>query len=152
MSGEGKMAIRSWLRLLDCARGIEKTLQSRLGEQFDSTLPRFDVLSALHRHPQGLSMSALTTLLRVTNGNTTGIVRRLEEDGLITRARLDGDRRTAHVQLTVQGASLFAQMAQAHEEWVASLFAALSDQEQNALIGMLERLRAAHRAQSSAAR
>lgn len=129
-----KASLRLWLRLLSCTMDIEKTLQSRLATQFETTLPRFDVLSALDRNPDGLTMGALAALLKVSNGNTTGIVRRLEEDGLIQRTSPEHDRRSAFVRLTEVGRHSFAAMAQQHEAWLDELFAKLSAKDLESLI------------------
>ncbi len=50
----GPMDVRVWLRLLSCSTVIEKRLRRRFMMQFDTTLPRFDVLacqSASKRDP-----------------------------------------------------------------------------------------------------
>ena len=44
-----------------------------LRERFDTTLPRFDMMATLHRHPDGLTMSALSEALLVSNGNVTQV-------------------------------------------------------------------------------
>ena len=46
-----KDRLRLWLRLLKVVRGIEHQVRDNLRRDFDTTLPRFDVLSALSRHP-----------------------------------------------------------------------------------------------------
>ena len=68
-----KTRLRLWLRLLKLTRSIEAELRRRLRDQHGTTLPRFDVMAALARHPEGLKMSELSTFLRVSNGNVTGI-------------------------------------------------------------------------------
>ena len=70
---------------------------SRAAEaEFDTTLPRFDVMAALYRSPEGMLMSDLSRFLLVSNGNVTGIVDRLVSDGFVARAQREGDRRTTH--------------------------------------------------------
>src|SRR5690606_13847978 len=64
-------AVRLWLRLLTCSMTIEKRVRRRLAEQFDTTLPRFDVLAALDRNPKGLTMGQLSQALLVSGGNLT---------------------------------------------------------------------------------
>lgn len=66
-------------------RGLEQELRDRLRREHNTTLPRFDVMSALSRHPEGLKMSQLSGVLRVSNGNVTGIADRLSEEGLVER-------------------------------------------------------------------
>ena len=82
-------------------------------------------MSALYRHTDGLKMSELSRLLMVSNGNVTGIVDRLTEDGLILRAAVPGDRRAACARLTAKGRTEFEKQAAAHEAWVAELLGGL---------------------------
>ncbi|TIS81978.1 MAG: MarR family transcriptional regulator, partial [Mesorhizobium sp.] len=76
-SGPGKDRLRLWIRLLRASRTIEAELRERLKKEFDTTLPRFDVMAALYRAPEGMLMSDLSRFLLVSNGNVTGIVDRL---------------------------------------------------------------------------
>ena len=80
-----KQSLRVWLRMLRATTIIEKRIRGYLKTEFDSTLPRFDVLSALDRETAPITMSQLTDHLLVSNGNLTGLVNRLVEDGLISR-------------------------------------------------------------------
>jgi len=97
------MRLRLWLRLLAATNEMERTLRRRLRTEFGTTLPRFDVLAALDRAPDGLSMSELSRRLMVTNGNTTMLVGALEKDGLVRRAVSIADRRSFTVALTETG-------------------------------------------------
>ena len=124
-----KQRLRLWLRLLAVTRKIEAELRERMRTEFDSTLPRFDVMAALSRHDQGLRMSALSGVLRVSNGNVTGIVDRLAEDGLVMRVPVAGDRRATLVRLTAKGAEVFARQAAEHEAWIDAMLAELSPEE-----------------------
>ena len=116
-----KARLRLWLRILKVSRGMEAELRERLRVEFDTTLPRFDVLAALFRAEKGLKMSELSGVLRVSNGNVTGIVDRLVTDGLIVRVPVEGDRRAMIVRLTARGRSHFTKLATAHEGWVNDL-------------------------------
>ncbi len=126
---DAKAHLRLWLRLLKTSRRIEAVLRDRLRTEFDTTLPRFDVLAALARFEDGLKMSALSDVLRVSNGNVTGIVDRLVDDGLVLRVKVPGDRRASLVRLTDRGAAEFARQAAAHEAWIGELLGALSSEE-----------------------
>lgn len=143
---DGKRALRLWLRLLTCSHIIEQTMAQRLRDAFGSTLPRFDMLSALERAGEdGLTMGEVSRMLMVSNGNVTGLARRLEADGLIER--LPGpDRRVQRVRLTGEGRSRFAVMAAAHEGWIDDLLAELTPDEAEDLTRLLERVRGSLRA------
>lgn len=120
-----KERLRLWLRVLKVNRLIEAELRERLRAGFDSTLPRFDVMSALYRNPDGLKMSALSKMLMVSNGNVTGIVDRLTTEGLMLREAVPGDKRAARVRLTHKGITEFERQAEAHEGWVSTRLAGL---------------------------
>jgi len=140
-----KQSLRLWLRLLSCSMIVEKRLRARLDEEFKTTLPRFDVLAALERSAQrlnqGLTMSQLSESLMVSNGNVTGVVARLIEDGLVTRTVDQEDRRSATVRLTRKGRDMFLKMAAAHEQWIERMFADLSDHQTADLLRLLTHLR-----------
>ncbi|RMH47916.1 MAG: MarR family transcriptional regulator [Alphaproteobacteria bacterium] len=120
-----KERLRAWLRLLKVTRRIEAAIRSRMRTEFNTTLPRFDVLAALDRFPDGLRMSELSGLLRVSNGNVTGVVDRLVGEGLVERHAVAGDRRAQLVRLTGRGRAAFAEMARRHEAWVNELMSGL---------------------------
>lgn len=124
-----KDRLRLWLRLLKITRGIESQLRENLRSEFGSTLPRFDVLAALSRYDAGLKMSHLSGVLRVSNGNVTGIVDRLVQDGLVIRVPVQGDRRAWLVRLTQKGREDFAAQATAHEAWIDAMLKEITAQE-----------------------
>jgi DNA-binding MarR family transcriptional regulator len=136
-----KTSLRLWLRLLSCSMIIERRIRARLDEEFGSTLPRFDVLAALDRAPDGLTMSRLSAALLVSNGNVTGIVNRLIEEGLVVRTLESEDRRVATVRLTRKGRDAFQRMAQAHERWLDKMFAGLSEAQIAQLMNLLAAVR-----------
>jgi hypothetical protein len=78
-------AVKLWLRLLACSTQIEQEIRSRLRERFGTTLPRFDYLAQLERHPEGLRMNALSRYLMVTGGNVTGLTDQLVAEGWVER-------------------------------------------------------------------
>lgn len=135
-----KQRLRLWLRLLRAHRSIENHLREQLRLTHSSTLPRFDVLSALDRNRDGLRMSELSARLMVSNGNVTGIVDRLEAEGLAQRVSVDGDRRAMRVRLTEDGLARFAEMAAEHESWVDSMLSTYTETELSTLITLLARL------------
>lgn len=136
-----KDRLRLWIRLLRASRSIENELRLRLKSRFDMTLPRFDVMAALNRKPDGLLMSDLSRFLLVSNGNVTVIVDRLVGDGLVVRSSREGDRRTSIVRLTDAGMTLFRQIASEHEKWVAELLGGIGDSDARHLAGLLKSFR-----------
>ena len=122
-------ALRLWLRLLTCTQQIERQIRGELREQFDTTLPRFDLMAQLERSPEGLKMNELSRRMMVTGGNVTGITDQLVAEGLVERAEVQGDRRAYRVRLTGKGRTEFHKMAQAHEQWIVEAFSALNERD-----------------------
>ena len=139
-------ALKLWLRLLTCSNLVETRVRSRLRSNFECTLPRFDLVAQLDRHPDGLKMGELSQRLMVTGGNITGIADQLETDGWVERAGVDSDRRAWRVKLTPRGRKAFRQMANVHENWIVELFDQWSDREQEQLFKLLGKLKVGIRA------
>lgn len=135
-------ALRLWLRLLTCTRHIETHVRARLRGRFGTTLPRFDLMSQLERHPEGLRMNALSRRMMVTGGNVTGIVDQLAAEGLVERLDDEGDRRAYRVRLTQAGSRVFSEMAREHETWIVELLAGLSKREHEDLFSLLAKVKA----------
>lgn len=139
--GDDHDALRLWLRLLTCTNLIETAIRANLRAEFDVTLPRFDLMAQLYRHPDGLKMGELSRRLMVTGGNVTGIADQLAREGLITRDADPADRRAFRIALTPAGRKVFARMAARHEQWVAGLAAGLTETEREQLLHLLGRLK-----------
>ena len=135
-----KSRLKMWLRLLGVTRGAENHLREFMRVNHNTTLPRFDVLAALHRRRDGVTMSELSRMLLVSNGNATAVVDRLEQDGLVERKSSDADRRSVYVSLTPKGLERFEVLAAAHESEVSRLFAAMPDTDVDALTTLLKRI------------
>ncbi|HEU4441939.1 MAG TPA: MarR family transcriptional regulator [Burkholderiales bacterium] len=133
--------MRIWLRLLTCTQLIERRVRSGLREEFATTLPRFDLMAQLERHPEGLKMNELSRLLMVTGGNITAIVDQLEKEGQVERLDDSADRRAFRIRLTRSGEKSFTEMARAHEQWVVELLAGLSRKEHDELLKLLAKLK-----------
>jgi DNA-binding MarR family transcriptional regulator len=138
---ESKARLRLWIRLLRATRTVEGETRERFKTEFNVTLPRFDVMAALYRNPDGMLMSEISRFLLVSNGNVTGIVDRLEADGFVVRSQRDGDRRTSFVSLTAKGRAAFADMSAAHESWIDTLLGGVTAREAEQLSAKLKSFR-----------
>jgi len=139
-NGLSKARLRLWLRLLKMTQGIETDLRRKLREHHRTTLPRFDVMAALARHPEGLKMSELSSYLKVSNGNVTGIVDRLTQEGLAVRVAVPGDRRAQVARLTQRGHEVFAGMATEHEAWIDDLLSDLDADDITTMVSLTDRV------------
>ena len=134
-------ALRLWLRLLSCTVRIENKIRLRLRREFNTTLPRFDLMAQLERTAGGLRMNELSRQLMVSGGNVTGITDQLEREGLVVRTPCPGDRRAFTVKLTVAGLKRFREMAARHEQWIVELLGGLTREEQETMISELWKLK-----------
>ena len=121
LKDDDRLDLRIWLRLLTCANMIERRVRQNLRTDFDTTLPRFDVLAQIDRAPEGQPMQELSRRLMVTNGNMTPLVDRLEEEALVVREPSAKDRRVQHVKLTDAGKSALEAMIPENKRWVSDL-------------------------------
>jgi DNA-binding MarR family transcriptional regulator len=137
-----KIELRVWLRLLTCTNMIESQVRTRLREEFDTTLPRFDLLAQLEREAQGLTMGELSSRLMVSGGNVTGLVDSLQREGLVEREPHPDDRRRQIIRLSAKGRTAFDAMTPVHEQWVDAMMAELSRGEMTELIGLLGKRKA----------
>jgi DNA-binding MarR family transcriptional regulator len=145
---DSKRRLRLWLRLYAATSVIEREMRRFLRAGFATTLPRFDLMAALERAPDGLTMGELSRRLMVSGGNVTSIVTGLERDGLVERRSPPSDRRTSYVALSGQGRAAFEAMARAHERWIDGLLADVPDDDVDALTDLLAELK--HRSEAKA--
>jgi DNA-binding MarR family transcriptional regulator len=133
-----KQSLRAWLKLLKTTKHVEAVVRQKLRQEFETTLPRFDVMAALYRFEDGLRMSELSASLRVSNGNVTGIIERLVSDGAVLRVPVEDDKRAMLVILTKKGREEFEKLANAHERWISDVFSNLTSAQSTELIKIID--------------
>ena len=138
---DAPLDLKLWLRLLSCTVRVENTIRSRLRTTFGITLPRFDLMAQLERHPDGLRMGELSKRMMVTGGNVTGIADQLEREALVLRVPDPQDGRAFMLKLTPRGRTAFAQMAAVHQGWVADLFGDVSPDDKARMIALLDTMK-----------
>ncbi len=134
-------SLKLWLRMLSCTVRIENEIRTRLRTTFDITLPRFDLMAQLERHPDGLRMGELSKRMMVTGGNITGITDQLELERLVVRVPDPRDRRAYSVKLTPEGRRAFSEMAAVHEGWIADLLKDITPTDKGQLIALLSQMK-----------
>lgn len=136
--------VRAWLRLLRLTRQTENHLREHFRVHHATTLPRFDVMAALHRAGGPMKMSDLSRQLLVSNGNATAVVDRLTRDGLAQRVTDAEDRRVVMVTLTDRGRAEFEAQAAEHTTEIDRLFGALDAADLDALRDLTHRIEEGH--------
>ena len=138
ISKVSKSRVRTWLKILKTSNFIEKQIKEKLRDDHNTTLPRFDVMSALYRSNHGLKMNEISGVLKVSNGNITGIIDSLVKEGNVLRIAIEGDRRSNLVKLTNKGKKQFEEYAIAHESWINAMLKNISEKDSDVLIRLLD--------------
>ncbi|MEU3211776.1 MarR family transcriptional regulator [Nocardiopsis alba] len=106
----------------------------------DVSRPEFEILAALRRTPQGLRPRHLTRETLSSGAATTKRLTRLEQIGLLTRTRIERDRRETLVRLTPQGEQLIDTLFTHQLERETTLLTPLTPQERTHLATLLTRV------------
>jgi DNA-binding MarR family transcriptional regulator len=133
-----RLELSVWVRLMKAHGLILRAARSRIGP--DLTLAQFDVMAQLARVPRGLTAAALSRHLLVTAGNLTGIVDRLERDGLVTRTAHESDRRSVRIRLSPAGKRLMGRILPRHRRDIAALLSGVPKTDLAKLRSLLGRL------------
>lgn len=102
----------------------------------DLRVTSFSALGIIIENP-GLTQTALAAALQIERSSVVVIVDTLEDRELITRNKVEGDRRTYALMSTLRGRRLFEQIASEIEAREGALQAALDDGQQAALSAFL---------------
>ncbi len=82
-----------------------RRLTKGMAREVGLTGPQLTVLKLLETF-QDLSLSSLSERIRAQNSTVTGIIDRMEREGLVGRERSKSDRRVVYIKLTEKGAKL----------------------------------------------
>jgi MarR family transcriptional regulator, organic hydroperoxide resistance regulator len=103
------------------------------------TGPQLTVLKVLEGVGD-LSLSELSERIRAQNSTVTGIIDRMEREGLVVRARSTEDRRVVNIQLTEKGARIARDIAVEPMEIFRSALESLSAGEMRDLLRILTKI------------
>ena len=135
------LSLRVHLRVASC-RNLLMRESRRSIERWGLTLPQFDALAELARSGRsGFTFGELSRLLLVTSGNLTGIVDRLESEGLARRQQGTRDRRVVRIALTRKGRRRVQQIIPVHARDIEKAMASVPAEQLEALNELLGALR-----------
>ena len=86
-----------------------RRLTKGMASQFGLTGPQLTVIKLLETF-DNLSLSSLSERIRAQNSTVTGIIDRMEREGLVRRERSTTDRRVVHIRLSDKGQKLARQI------------------------------------------
>jgi len=119
-----------------------RRMNQRLAAQHGLTAQQLAALSLL-AHSSPLSLGELGESMRTGASTLTGIVDRMEREGIVARERSAEDRRVWRVALTARGKALAAQVETTPGGVVREALAALSPAERRELGRLLGKLSSA---------
>ncbi|MCU0693785.1 MAG: MarR family transcriptional regulator [Polyangiaceae bacterium] len=120
------------------SRRLTKGLAARYG----LTGPQLTVVKMLESIGD-MSLSELSDRIHAKNSTVTGIIDRMEGDGLVVRDRSQRDRRVVHIRLTPKGRALAADVPLLPAEILRKALESLTRDEARLLLRVLTKL--AHR-------
>lgn len=117
---------------------MNKVYREKLA-RFGLTQPQFFLLTALYEEDDIL-ISALAEKVAMDKSALTGLLDRLERDGLVQREASSQDRRITKVKLTPKSEGLRRNLTSLYEEINASFLSRLSEEEKRVFEKVLHKL------------
>lgn len=103
------------------------------------TAPQHVVMTALYKHP-GIDQVTLAGMVGLDKVTTGSIITRLEQRGLLERAKSAADKRARVLQLSESGKKLLIEMQDIVRQSQRSLLANLTPDERRRLMELLRKL------------
>jgi DNA-binding MarR family transcriptional regulator len=130
---------------VEAGRRLSRIFEGSLHQHHGMTSVEFEAMLRIGRSPDHrMSMSHLSDQMVLTSGGVTRLIDRLSAAGFVTRVACPSDRRVHWAQLTVEGVAKIDEILETHlEELDRHFFAAMSAEERDVVIPVLDRLRTA---------
>lgn len=114
--------------------------QHNFMSKYDISMPQFNILRILRGAKEALNVHTVKDRMIEKSHNTTRLMDKLIDKGLIDRIRCEDDRRVVFVNITESGLGLLSQIDDQLDQ--TSLFpSSLTDEEANTLSDLLDKLR-----------
>ena len=141
MSSPSAEELRAWRLFFESALALLDVLDAELEQAVGIPQRWYDVLVHLEESPHGIPMNELAERILYSKSGFTRVVDRMEEAGLVRRARPDGDRRTILIVLTDKGTETLERARRHHRDGIQRHFAAhLTSADVKALTRALEKV------------
>jgi len=141
LSSPSPERLHAWRLFFESALALLDVLDAELEQVVGISQRWYDVLVHLEESPQGVPMNELADRILYSKSGFTRVVDRMEEAGLVRRARLDGDRRTILSLLTDDGKEMLTRARRHHRDGIQRHFSShLTDADVKALTRALEKV------------
>lgn len=130
---------------VEAGRRLARIMEASLLRNHGMTSIEFEAMLRVARSPeQQMSMGQLSEQMVLTSGGVTRLIDRLAAHGMIARVSCPSDRRVQWAQLTEAGTEKLADVVKTHLiDLDEHFFAAMSHEELETLLPVLDRLRTA---------
>ena len=133
--------LRAWRLFFESALALLDVLDAELEQAVGIPQRWYDVLVHLEESPQGIPMNELAERILYSKSGFTRVVDRMEEAGLVHRARPDNDRRTILILLTDNGTKTLKRARRHHRDGIQRHFTQhLTNTDIKALTRALEKI------------
>lgn len=120
-----------------------RRMGNRIAGVLGATQQQWAVLDILNNSgPTGIPLSELGKHLDVTKGNITGLIDRMERDGLAKRKDDPKDRRVIRAVVTAKGKKVLRDIQPVKNQWGDRLFHGFNVKDKKELNNLLKRLMA----------
>ncbi len=116
-----------------------RRLTKELARRADLTGPQLTVVKILEQIGD-LSLSELSERIRAQNSTVTGIIDRMEREGLVARERSKEDRRVVYIKLTAKGRQIAREIPIEPMEMLRSALETLTAQEMRDLFRIMTKV------------
>ena len=141
LSSPSPERLRAWRLFFESAMALLDVLDAELEQAVGITQRWYDVLVHLEESPQGIPMNELAERILYSKSGFTRVVDRMEEAGLVSRLRLEHDRRTIPIVLTDKGTDTLERARRYHRDGIQRHFSQhLSNADIKALTRALEKI------------
>lgn len=119
------------------------TIQNKFMAQFDLTMPQFNILRILRGAKESITVNTVKQRMVEKSPNTTRLMDKLIDKGLIERERCSDDRRVVYVKISEEGLDLLKKIDVEMERSGKDILVMknLTDDEASLLSDLLDKLR-----------
>lgn len=119
------------------------TIQNKFMSQFSLTMPQFNILRILRGAKEAITVNTVKQRMVEKSPNTTRLMDKLIDKGLINRERCSDDRRVVYVKISDEGLKLLSQIDNALQDSGKEILVMenLTEKEACQLSDLLDKLR-----------
>jgi DNA-binding MarR family transcriptional regulator len=142
LSSPSPERLRAWRLYFESALALVDVLDTELEQAVGIPLRWYDALVQLEESPEGIPMTELAERILYSKSGFTRVIDRMEQEGLVRRARPTNDRRTILILVTDKGTETMERARRHHRDGIQRHFAQhLTNADIKALTRALEKVR-----------